>query len=656
MLDMAMDRNQAEWPRRLCVALGAPMALMLVLLLPAAASVQHGRPVESLQTDETSTTRGQPIDDEGQPDGAATTVESRPTTTDVQPGASAPPMSTPSDGAPSSVPATDAPTTAAPSTSPPSSIARTTEAPATEEAPTTDAPTTQPGEDQTDRELPAPDDGRTRRSRPAQVKRSTIPISSILLAVLVLVVIGVVARVLNQRRPADGRAAGDGAADDLLVVAEPQDDDEAAPPPDVQTLALLLELGRVLISTGVAVSMVESTLRRVAVLHGIDDLGTIILPTSLVLSIPGGGEVHTEAGAVDPAPLRLDQMADVTNLVRCLTHTSISVEQAQAELRRIQRSNPPFSPSLRVAGYFLTTVGLVLILNGTWKELLVGGAVGAAVGLALVATRHITASWYVPFQPLVAALASSIAAFTAAHLIGDFRVVPALVAPLVTMLPGSKLTMGVIELVTGHLVAGTARVASGLMQLVLLALGIVAGAQLVGVPGEGLRTGEASSMLGMIAPWVGIAVMSVGVVWFNGVRRSSRWWMMAVLYVAYAGQVLGALFFGGALSAFFGAVAMTPVAVLASRQASGASPLVTFFPAFWMLVPGALGLQGVSMLLGPLGSNAASTLVTTLISMIGVSLGILVGLAFIGRDPDQAWFGDMRSADDSPAESWARSP
>lgn len=69
-----------------------------------------------------------------------------------------------------------------------------------------------------------------------------------------------------------------------------------------------------------------------------------------------------------------------------------------------------------------------------------------------------------------------------------------------------------------------------------------------------------------------------------------------------------------------------------------------------MLVPGALGLQGVSMLLGPLGSNAASTLVTTLISMIGVSLGILVGLAFIGRDPDQAWFGDMRSADDSPAE------
>ena len=129
--------------------------------------------------------------------------------------------------------------------------------------------------------------------------------------------------------------------------------------------------------------------------------------------------------------------------------------------------------------------------------------------------------------------------------------------------------------------------------------------------------------------------------------------MMAVLYVAYAGQVLGALFFGGALSAFFGAVAMTPVAVLASRQASGASPLVTFFPAFWMLVPGALGLQGVSMLLGPLGSNGLTTLATTLTSMIGISLGVLLGLSFVERDPDRAWFGDVSAANDVPAEETA---
>ena len=96
-------------------------------------------------------------------------------------------------------------------------------------------------------------------------------------------------------------------------------------------------------------------------------------------------------------------------------------------------------------------------------------------------TRGIPASWYVSFQPLVAALTASIGVFTAVHFISDFRVIPALIAPLVMLMQGTKLTMGVIELLTGHLVAGTSRVASGIMQLVLLGFGIVAGAQLVGV-------------------------------------------------------------------------------------------------------------------------------------------------------------------------------
>ena len=80
-----------------------------------------------------------------------------------------------------------------------------------------------------------------------------------MLAVLVLVVIGAGPGINHAGRLC--RAACDGAADDLLVVAEPQDDDEAALPPDVQTALLLSWAG--LISTGVAVSMVESTLRRV---------------------------------------------------------------------------------------------------------------------------------------------------------------------------------------------------------------------------------------------------------------------------------------------------------------------------------------------------------------------------------------------------------
>lgn len=101
--------------------------------------------------------------------------------------------------------------------------------------------------------------------------------------------------------------------------------------------------------------------------------------------------------------------------------------------------------------------------------------------------------------------------------------------------------------------------------------------------------------------------------------------------------MIGGLLFGTALSAFFGAVAMTPTAVLASRQRSGPTPLVTFLPGFWILVPGALGLEGVTLIIGDGAGGGAGALVTTLTSMIGISFGILLGLILAGADPERPW-------------------
>jgi uncharacterized membrane protein YjjP (DUF1212 family) len=668
----------------------ASLALVFVEVLTAAGSGHHGSPVGPNGSAAEWSYR-QPDDQEDQPDGSAPTTSERqePATDGASRGEDTPAGAPQVEGTPDTDPPTrETPTGEVPTTMPGASQPSTTGQP-TSTAPTSAPPTTtEPGAEESnpeeepgrggagangdpDRdEVPGRDDagadkdndegegegegeGSSRTSRPAQVRSSNVPIGSILLAVLVLIVIGVATRVILRRQPGGRISDTDEAPEHLRPATTPPPEDETAAQLNVRTLDLLLELGRVLIRSEVAVSMVASTLERVANRYGIDNLGTIVFPNSLVLSIPNENSVHTEAAAAETAPLRLDQMDDVTNLIQRVTRTSMTVDEARGELERIQQSDPQFTPKVRVGGYILATIGLVLLLHGTWKELLVGGALGALIGSVFVMTRGITASWYVSFQPLVAALTASIGVFTAVHFISDFRVIPALIAPLVMLMQGTKLTMGVIELLTGDLVAGTSRVASGIMQLVLLGFGIVAGAQLVGVEGSGLSTGEASSIVGTIAPWVGVAVFGIGIIWYNGGLRSSRWWLLGMLYLAYAAQVLGALFFGGALSSFFGAVALTPFAALATRHSSAPSPLVIFLPAFRILVPGSLGLQGVTMLLGPLGSNGLTTLATTLTSMIGISLGVLLGLSFVERDPDRAWFGDVSAANDVPAEETA---
>ena len=71
--------------------------------------------------------------------------------------------------------------------------------------------------------------------------------------------------------------------------------------------------------------------------------------------------------------------------------------------------------------------------------------------------------------------------------------------------------------------------------------------------------------------------------------RGSLGWLCLVLYVGWIGQYVGSELFGAYLSGFFGALVMTPVAYLVSRRPTGPPALVSFLPAFWLLVPAPSG-------------------------------------------------------------------
>jgi uncharacterized membrane protein YjjB (DUF3815 family) len=191
----------------------------------------------------------------------------------------------------------------------------------------------------------------------------------------------------------------------------------------------------------------------------------------------------------------------------------------------------------------------------------------------------------------------------------------------------------VIELATGQMLSGAGRVAAGTMQLVLLAGGIVAAAALVGVPAVDLAGG--AQALGPVAPWIGVALFGVGTVVFRCGRPRTMGWTIVVLAVAYGAQVVGDALVGGVLSAFVGALAMTPVALAVARFPSGPSPLASFLPAFWILVPGALGLVGVTSLLEG-DDSGVSTLVTTVATMVAIAFGVVLGMAAARALPGRA--------------------
>src|SRR6478609_9552201 len=343
--------------------------------------------------------------------------------------------------------------------------------------------------------------------------------------------------------------------------------------PDADVLVAMAVTGEALIDSGFDVTEVQADLDKMGRAYGVPNAEIVVLPTAVLVSARAGGQLRTGVVSSGRIRLRLHQTEELVDVVRGAQAGAVDPRRVYDRIVAIRAQAPPFGPSLQLVGHVLTTVGLAVILGASW------------LGLAVSAC---------------------------------------LSAPLVILLPGALLTTSVIELVTGQMISGAGRLAAGAAQLVLLGVGILAAAALVGVPA--IDVTAAPSPLGPAGPWVAVAVFGTGIVLNQCARPTSLGWILLVLYVAYGAQVLGGLVFGGVLSAFVGAAAMTPLAAFVARQKTGPPTIVSFTPAFWLLVPGALGLVGVAALLN--GDTSGMSVVTTTVeTMVAIAVGVMVGRA-----------------------------
>ncbi len=449
----------------------------------------------------------------------------------------------------------------------------------------------------------------TRPPTPPASSTSTIPLSTVLVALAVLAAASIV--VLRLARPTtDSALPEEGAAGKPVG-------------PDADILVAMAVMGEALIDSGFDVTDVQSDLGDVGRAYGVPNAEIIVLPTAVLISARTGGELRTGVVSSGRTRLRLHQTEELVDVVRGAQAGSVDPRRAYERIAEIRAQPPLFGPGLQLVGHVLATVGLATILGASWLGLAICAGLGALAGALLLVGRRLPSRFEV-LMNVATSFGVALVVLLLSRAGAQFDIIPCLIAPLVILLPGALLTTSVIELVTGQMISGAGRLAAGVAQLVLLGLGIVAAAALVGVPAFDVP--DTPPPLGAAGPWLAVAVFGIGIVLNQCARPTSLGWIMLVLYVAYGAQVVGGLAFGGVLSAFVGAAAMTPVAALVARQRTGPPMIVSFTPAFWLLVPGALGLVGVAALLQG-DTSGASIVVTTVETMVAIAVGVMVGRA-----------------------------
>lgn len=392
----------------------------------------------------------------------------------------------------------------------------------------------------------------------------------------------------------------------------------AEPAPEARRL--LATLGTAMVATGQPVHEVEEELRIVAIRLGWPEAQISAGPTGLTVALAPGDPATYQAVS---SALGLDEADEVRLLLHQLRIARLSPGKAQEQLAALTARPPRYPTWLVGLGWVGFSVGIGLILQPAPISLAVN-ALGAVIVWALVRASHRVA-FLSKVLPTVAAFAVACLVFTADELNLLEAPMRTLLAPLAILLPGSALVTGISELAAGAMVAGVSRLGYGIVRLLLFAMGIVAAVALFQVPPQDLNNVRVDQ-LGWWSSPVGLVLIGVGVSLMQGARGPLMLWITLNVAISFLAQTVGQQIGGAPLGGFLGAAAATLGAALVEMIRPKLPRLVVFLPAFYLLVPGSLGLLSVTQLaVDP--DNLTATGFSIAVLIVSIALGLLFGSA-----------------------------
>jgi uncharacterized membrane protein YjjP (DUF1212 family) len=350
-----------------------------------------------------------------------------------------------------------------------------------------------------------------------------------------------------------------------------------------------------------------------------------VLPTMVQIIYEEFGEEHIAFVPVGRGTVDLETHALLENVAVDVGKGWISPQAGIDRIAALVAHRPRFALWLRLVAGGLGPASIALLLGGGPREALAATGIGLAVsvfhGLARRSAR------------LEGLLELSSAAFAAclalllAHVLHRFDATTVVLAAIVQLLPGLRITQGVSELAAGDLVCGTARLAGAGVTLLNLSIGVA----LTWTVFRRLHEfPELSRAHGATAVMLVLAVVGAALAFSvseNARRRDVGWVFVAVITATVASR-FGVWALGTTLGVGIASLAVGLVGNAYSRYLHHPKSTITV-PGLTVLVPGALGFKGVFDLVSKGGVGGVNVLVTTLLLAVALVVGSTIAEAIV---------------------------
>ncbi|WP_181362850.1 threonine/serine exporter family protein [Sulfoacidibacillus thermotolerans] len=239
-----------------------------------------------------------------------------------------------------------------------------------------------------------------------------------------------------------------------------------------RVLRLCMQTGLLLLRYGGETSRVEETMAHMAMGAGAppDSVQSFVTPTGIFISMTTDNGTLTHLTRVTgPATMNLEKVTLLNDLSRRLQRGNCTVDEAFAELDRIEQAPFIYPRWMQMVASALSSGSFTIILGGAGSDFL-WGAVGGLI--AQETTRWLTR--YAPrfFSVLLASLLGALLAVLSSAIGYTHDEGAIIIGAILPLLPGLAVTNAIRDLLAGDLLAGVARGAEALFTSVAIAIAV----------------------------------------------------------------------------------------------------------------------------------------------------------------------------------------
>lgn len=315
----------------------------------------------------------------------------------------------------------------------------------------------------------------------------------------------------------------------------------------------------------------------------------------------------------------MSRLIALKDMLRKLDHID-QLPDAILRLETIMAAPLPWKPWVMVLSGFVLSGAIALLLGGALPEMTAAGLNGIIFILALLYLG--ARPGLVPIMPVLLCAIAAIGAYLISVLIPLTSPFVVILASIVLLLPGFTITIAMIELATGNLLAGTGRLSGAAILMLLMGAGVAIGTG-IGTEWIPYRTLSVLDKLPDWTIWPAIALLGGTLMIFLQAPLRSLHVMMGACLLAFAvASSVGAVF--GPVAGAFTAAFSVALAGQLYQRFSGEPGILVQIPGLITLVPGSVGFKGLHALMEQDNLAGISTITTMATTGAALVIGTLL--------------------------------